>query len=204
VLRGRHAASLCVCHAHAHPKTHPVGHTLTHPPSPPPRRPSLPQQRRVSTNFRDHVLLNVFKVALVGLRYLLDNHADIKPKEQVGGEAEGGGVLGNVGVREGDKGGGQGGRGRRRGMGGGGCGGEEVWDKGAKGGGTDEEEGRRRGMGAEGVREVGGGEQGGKGWRGRLLGTGWGRGGGGAQQYSVLVASPSQLVQGLSCCAVRS
>jgi hypothetical protein len=39
----------------------------------------------VSTNFRDNALLNVFKVALVGLRYLLDNRADEKLKEQVRG-----------------------------------------------------------------------------------------------------------------------
>jgi hypothetical protein len=42
------------------------------------------QQRRVATNFRDNALLNVFKVAMVALRYLLDNRADDKLKEQVG------------------------------------------------------------------------------------------------------------------------
>jgi hypothetical protein len=47
-------------------------------------RVSALQQRRVSTNFRDNALLNVFKVALVALRYLLDNRADEKLKEQVG------------------------------------------------------------------------------------------------------------------------
>jgi hypothetical protein len=41
------------------------------------------QQRRVATNFRDNALLNVFKVALVALQYLLDNRADDKLKEQV-------------------------------------------------------------------------------------------------------------------------
>jgi hypothetical protein len=42
------------------------------------------QQRRVSTNFRDNALLNVFKTALIALRYLLDNRADDKLKDQVG------------------------------------------------------------------------------------------------------------------------
>lgn len=51
------------------------------------------QQRRVSTNFRDNALLNVFKVALVGLRYLLDNRADEKLKEQVRRVFLGGGGL---------------------------------------------------------------------------------------------------------------
>jgi hypothetical protein len=41
------------------------------------------QQRRVSTNFRDNALLNVFKTALIALRYLLDNRADDKLKDQV-------------------------------------------------------------------------------------------------------------------------
>lgn len=42
-----------------------------------------PQHRKVAVSFRDQCLLDVFKVALVALRYLLDNRADEKLKEQV-------------------------------------------------------------------------------------------------------------------------
>eukprot|EP00879_Flechtneria_rotunda_P016978 GHRR01017774.1.p1 GENE.GHRR01017774.1~~GHRR01017774.1.p1 ORF type:complete len:231 (+),score=40.98 GHRR01017774.1:220-912(+) len=44
---------------------------------------TLTAHRKVAVSFRDLALLNVFKVSLVALRYLLDNRADDKLKEQV-------------------------------------------------------------------------------------------------------------------------
>ena len=45
---------------------------------------TLTQHRKVSVSFRDLALLNVFKVAIVALRQLLDNRADDKLKQEVG------------------------------------------------------------------------------------------------------------------------